>query len=47
MSYIEVKAEDKEAKMQDEFRYMPMFTMLNGQMVQIIAKEGNNVYYVK
>lgn len=47
MNYIEVSKDEKDAKMQDEFRYMPMFQMLNGQLVQIIAKEGNNVYYVK
>lgn len=47
MNYIEVKKEEQETKMQDVYRYMPMFQMLNGSMVRIIAKEGNNVYYVK
>lgn len=47
MNYIKVDEKDKDAKMQDIFRYMPMLQMYNGKMIQIIAKEGNNVYYVE
>lgn len=47
MNYIKVDEKDKEAMMQDIYRYMPMLQLYNGKMIQIIAKVGNNVYYVE
>lgn len=45
MEYIKVDEKDISSIMQDIFKYMPMFQNYNGQLIRVIAKNGNKVYY--
>lgn len=45
MEYIEVEEKDVDSIIQDIFKYIPMFQSYNGQLIRVIAKDGNKVYY--
>ena len=45
MEYIKVEEKDVDSIMQNIFKYMPMFQSYNGQLIRVIAKDGNKVYY--
>ena len=45
MEYIKVEEKDVDGVIQDIFKYMPMYNCYNGQMIRVIAKNGNKVYY--
>ena len=46
MEYIKVSIEDSEKIMQPTYKYMPVFTTINGEMVRVVAQENGKVYYV-
>lgn len=47
MTYVEVPENEAEQKMQETYKYMPVFVPHNGSMVRVIAQENSVVYYVK
>lgn len=47
MTYVEVSKDEMEQKMQEQYKYMPMFIVHSGSMVRVIAQENGVVYYVK
>lgn len=47
MTYVEVEKDEVEQKMQETYKYMPVFVAHNGSMVRVIAQENGVVYYVK
>jgi len=46
MEYIRVSKEDGEKIMQPTYKYMPVFTTINGEMVRVVAQENGKVYYI-
>ena len=46
MTYIKVSKEGAEKIMQPTYKYMPVFTTINGEMVRVVAQENGKVYYV-
>lgn len=47
MTYVEVAKDEVEQKMQETYKYMPVFVTHNGSTVRVIAQENGVVYYVK
>lgn len=45
MEYIKVEEKDVDSIIQDIFKYLPVYQSYNGQMIRVIAKNGNKVYY--
>lgn len=46
MEYIKVSIEEGDKIMQPMYKYMPVFTTINGEMVRVVAQENGKVYYV-
>lgn len=46
MEYIKVSEEDGEKIMQPIYKYMPVFTTIDGRMVRVVAQENGKVYYI-
>ena len=47
MEYIKVSKEKGDEIMQDIYKYMPLFTALNGEIVRVVAKIENKIYCVQ
>lgn len=46
MEYIKVEEKDIDTIIQDIYKYMPLFMSYKGEMIQVIAKNGNKIYYI-
>ena len=46
MEYIKISKEKGDEIMQDIYKYMPLFTALNGEIVRVVAKIENKIYCV-
>lgn len=47
MKYVEVNQDKAEQIMQDIYRFMPTFVVLNGDTVRVIAQQSETIYYIK
>lgn len=45
-TYIKVDVAKQNEIMQDTYKYMPTFIMVDGNIARVIAQDGNTIYYI-